>query len=122
MPTWRCAGVAGDAAQAGGAQPLLGRGIEQRTPFRIGIAIHSGEAIVGNVGSEQRMQYTAIGDSVNTAARMEGLTKLHGGSSSRARRPRRVIPPEVARLVEIGEGQVRGRDAGRSVGIFGLAG
>ncbi|MFC1891866.1 adenylate/guanylate cyclase domain-containing protein [Thermodesulfobacteriota bacterium] len=45
-------------------------------PMGVGVGIHTGQAILGNIGSQTEMEYTAVGDIVNTAARLEELCKV----------------------------------------------
>jgi adenylate cyclase len=46
--------------------------------FRTRFGIHTGSAVVGNVGAKERLQYTGMGDTVNVASRLEGMNKIHG--------------------------------------------
>jgi adenylate cyclase len=52
--------------------------VETRQLFGFGVALHSGSALVGNKGSRLRLDYGVVGDLVNTAARVESLTKYYG--------------------------------------------
>jgi adenylate cyclase len=90
MAVWgnvRSFGVAQDAKNCVRAALAMRRGLrelnekwrdEGRMGLGMGIGINQGEVIVGNIGSQERMDPTVIGDSVNLASRLEGLTRIYG--------------------------------------------
>jgi adenylate cyclase len=77
--------------------------------FKMGVGLHSGPVMAGNVGSEQRMEYTAIGDTTNTASRLESMTKETGVMLmiSAATRERMRSGQEILTL--LGDVEIRGR-------------
>lgn len=79
--------------------------------FKMGIGLNSGPVMSGHVGSERRLEYTAIGDTTNTAARLEGMTKgtpyqLYVADSTFA-----LLSQRPSDLSDAGEHEVRGREA-----------
>jgi adenylate cyclase len=79
--------------------------------FKMGIGLNSGPVMSGHVGSERRLEYTALGDTTNTAARLEGMTKgtphqLYVADSTRA-----ALTRPADDLIDVGEFEVRGRKA-----------
>jgi adenylate cyclase len=79
--------------------------------FRMGIGLNSGSVMSGNVGSERRLEYTAIGDTTNTASRLEGMTKGTAHQLFVADSTREALTAPPPDLAFVDEFEVRGREA-----------
>jgi adenylate cyclase len=87
--------------------------------FKMGIGLNTGMVVSGNVGSERRLEYTAIGDTTNTASRLQGMTKGQSHLLFFADTTRERLQQELDDIVFIDEFEVRGRQ--QPVKIWSIA-
>jgi adenylate cyclase len=112
------------------ARAMLGPGLDEVNAWaaehgigelRIGIGLCSGPVLSGNVGSPRRLEYAAVGDTTNTAARLQAMTKDEGVPILVADTTRVALRGQ-AELRPVGELEVRGREATLTAWTLGAAG
>ena len=87
-------------------------------PIKVGLGLNTGECVVGNMGSDQRFDYSVLGDTVNLAARLEGQSKNYGVDIVIGVATRKLVPDLAA--IELDRIQVKGKTV--PVDIFALLG
>ncbi|HEX6829738.1 MAG TPA: adenylate/guanylate cyclase domain-containing protein [Burkholderiales bacterium] len=103
-----------NAVLAGMAMQATLRGLQARfremgwPEIRAGVGVNSGQVRVGNMGSQMRIAYTVMGDAVNLASRLEGITKQYGVDMVVGEHTRSALPDFV--FLELDRVRVKGKD------------
>ena len=86
--------------------------------FHMGVGLNSGDVMSGNVGSRRRLEYTAIGDTTNTAARLEAMTKDTPYAIFVGESTREMLSDPPPDLVHVDRMQIRGKQ--ERLGVWGI--
>jgi adenylate cyclase len=114
-------GAADRAVSAGRALICAARALAAETglPMRVGVGVHVGPVVAGTIGSADRLEFTVIGDTVNTAARLESLTKELGVDLLISDATREELTDGGSAVQSVGERALRGRS--QTLGVFAVA-
>ena len=88
-------------------------------PTEVSMGLHAGMALTGTVGTEQRKEYTVIGDAVNTAARVESLNRTYDSTLLVTGSVFEAAPEACTGAISLGSAQVKGRE--QPVSVYKLA-
>ena len=80
---------------------------KDKLKIAVGVGINTGEAVIGNVGTEQFLDYTAIGDTVNTASRLQG--KADANEILISEQTRKAISDKLIKVKDVGEFELKGK-------------